>query len=56
MDSWIRPGTSVNRTGFRRSPAFLEISNLISISFSGKSSLEKDYVEIKNKTDYSFSM
>ena len=41
MDSWIRPGTSVNLTGFRSSPAFLEISNLISISFSGRSSLKR---------------
>ena len=41
MDSSIRPGTSTNFTGLRKRPAFLEISNLISISFSVRSSLEK---------------
>ena len=35
----------VKRTGFRNNPAFLEISNLISISFSGKSSLK---INLKN--------
>ena len=40
IDSSILPGTSTNRIGFLSNPAFLEISNLISISFSVRSSLK----------------
>ena len=40
--SSILPETSVNLHGLRNRPAFLEISNLISISFSVRSSLKRN--------------
>ena len=55
IDSSILPGTSTNLIGFLSNPAFLEISNLISISFSVRSSLKiKRKLVMKNDNFPSF--